>query len=89
MEVAGLVCGDGVEPGLETTARIEALGREVDLQECILEDVVGGSPGPEKPLEELDQIIAISPHQHRECRGFTRPIGDEELLVRPRIVVRV
>jgi hypothetical protein len=81
MKVACLVGGDGIEPGFESSVRIEGVGREVDLKEGVLEDVLCRGSRAEEPMEELDEVGSVSLHERCKRNSVTFSIRHEKFLV--------
>ena len=82
-EVAALVRGDRVEPGLEAPLLVERVGREVDLKERLLEDIVGGRLRAEEAREESVQFAVVALHEDAQGRRVAGPVRDHERLVGP------
>ena len=81
-EVAGLVGGDGEEPGSEAAAGVEGFGVAVDLDEGLLKEVVGGGGVGNEPTQEREEFLLVARDEFCEGALVSVGVGVEELFVR-------
>ena len=80
--VTALVRGDGVEPRLEAAFLVEVVGRQMHLQKCFLEDVVGAGAVSNQSRQEAVQLILVAVDQDAKCAGIACAMRHDQLFVR-------
>lgn len=73
--VAGLVGGDGEEPGLEPAGDVERFDGLMNLEERLLKDVLGGIAVAHEADEEVEELVAIARDQR--FKGVILPLAEE------------
>lgn len=86
-EVAGLIGGDGEEPGLEPAVDVELVGGLMNLEERLLEDVLGGGAVAEEADEEVVELALVALDEQGEGVAIALAVLEEELLVGARVEV--
>ena len=79
--VTCLVGGDGEQPRPQAAGDVEPLGREVNLEKRLLENVLGQGPIAQEPRQEVKQFSTVPPHQFLEGPGVPFGVPENELLV--------
>ena len=71
MKVPSLVCSDRIKPRLKLSRLVECCSGQMDLQKCLLKDIVSGRCRSKKFRKEPMEFIFITPNQCGECSSVT------------------
>src|SRR5437867_4032175 len=79
--VDGLVRSDGVQPGTDRTTRLVLVALEVQLQEGILEDVLGQVPVPQVAPQVTVQFPLVAAYQDTKRFCLSPTEAQQQILV--------
>ena len=75
MMIPRLIRRDREQPRPQATARVEGVGRQVDLEEGLLEDVLRRRRRPQEPGQEVEQLGLETADERRQRHPVAGDVG--------------